>query len=160
MSVVVQYTGICQATETRVDALSSSPVTIYDALNKTASYTGATTPAVTSTANSNKAMAAGAGTIDLTNIPGTNGVGVNGNGLKIQMYKFQAPLTNGAAITIKNGAASGYLLGGVAFSMTLPPGGEFQGYMANVSQSIGAGNKNLDLSGTGTDSINYEIHMG
>lgn len=157
-SVSVQYTGIVQVTETLATALSSAPVIVFDTLNKTNTYGSASTPAVSKDAVNSIAMTTGAVTLDLTNMAGTNGVIVNGNSFKIQMVKFQNPSVN--PITIKNGASNGYLLGGVAWSITIPSGGEFQMYLANVSQTISGTTKNIDISGTGSDSLNYIIVMG
>lgn len=156
--VSLVYNGSVTVTETLATILATAPVLVYDFLNKSSSYNGATTPAVTKAAVNSKAMSAGAATIDLTLLASTNNVNVDMTGLKVQAYKFQNPGAN--AITVKNGASTGYLLGGVAWSLTIPPGGEFQGYLNNVSQSVGGTTKNIDISGTGTDTLNYILVFG
>lgn len=162
MSVTTAYTSALTATETlttNVPDVTSNSI-VHSGYNKTLNLTGATTPPVSKTASFAKALSAGAATIDLTALVGTNGAAVDGTGLRVVMCKFQAPAANANPITLKFGAASPYNLLGASWQIVLSPGQEVLFYGVAAAPAIAAGAKNIDLSGTGSQAVNCIIVMG
>jgi hypothetical protein len=121
---------------------------------------GSSTPPVTLDAYFQKPLVAGAATIDLTALSGTNGATVNFNTKKVQFYKFRNPSTNAGAITVTFGAANPYLLHGSAFKMTLNPGDEVMARLPNTAPTVDATHKNIDISGTGTEALDVGLVAG
>ena len=72
----------------------------HDQFNTTLELSAASTPPVTKVAALQAALVAGAATIDLENLTGTNGAAVVGTGLRVQAMKVRNPSTNANAITI------------------------------------------------------------
>lgn len=135
----------------------------HDAWNSSKSLGALTTPPATLHAAFEKALAAGTATIDLTALVGTNGIAVNGTGLRVQVLRVRAKSTNANPITIGKGATAGYIGFGTDFSLTLGGGaspGEALIYTADAASDIGPANKTLDLVGTGTQSLEVEIVLG
>ena len=163
MTVAASYTANLTVTESLPNQplvnLSSDSVQ-YSGLNTSLSLSGTSTPPASVVGILAQALTSGAATIDLTNVPGTNGVAVSGNGLKIRAVKFANPASNANPITIKFGAANPYLLFGASWSIILQPGQEFLAYLKDAAPAIGSGSKNIDLAGTGTQVLNVLILMG
>jgi hypothetical protein len=128
----------------------------------TRNLTGSTTPPVTAGGVAEKAMVAGAATIDLAALVCVDGSTINLTGLKPRQWKLKAPSTNGAAITVAKGASNGYTGFGANFSITLLPGAEWQGEDVSTTgpAAVAAGVKTLDLSGTTTDELQIVIAAG
>ncbi len=164
MSVTLNYTTNLTVKETITagvpDALAASAVVTHDQFNKSVSLNGSTTPPVSVTASFVKALSTGTGTVDLTALPGTNGATISGTGLKVQALKVQAPPGNANPITLTFGASSPYNLHGATFVITLSPGQEYEFYGNGATPTIGSGAKNIDLSGTGSQTLNFQIVMG
>lgn len=114
----------------------------------------------TKTANFEVALVAGAGSIDLRALDGSNDGVVDGNGLKVQGLFIKAKATNGNPITIDVGDSDGYDLAGAAFSVTLQPGQCFLFYGYDATPDVAAGDKVLDLTGTGTDALQVQVVLG
>jgi hypothetical protein len=164
-SVAATYVSSITAVETIDSAsapfASASDKTItHTGLNKTASLTGATTPPVTKHAANELTLSSGAGTLDLRALVGTNGGAVDGNGLKVQCIKFVNKSTNANSMTIGEGASDGYELCGNAWSVTLAPGQEFLFYGNDATPDIGAAAKDIDIAGTGSQVLQYQVVMG
>jgi hypothetical protein len=122
---------------------------------------GDSSPAASEHAEFQKAMVSGAGTIDLTAMPGkTVNETINGTGLKVQMAKFRALATNANPITIVKGASNGYALLGASMNVTLLPGQSQTLNLDGAAPTIGSGAKTLDISGTGTQVLEVELVMG
>ena len=102
----------------------------------------------------------GAATIDLAALDGLNDKVVNGTGLRVQLLRIKAPSSNVNPITVAKGASNGYDGFGSAFSVTLQPGAEVTILANDAGSDIGAGNKTLDLTGTGSQTLDVEIIMG
>ena len=165
-SVSLSYTGALTVTETLdpalvPDAADANRKITHNAYNTNGlSLSGSTTPPVSLCASFLKALSSGTGTIDLTALVGTNGVAVDGTGLKVRAFKFINPATNANPITIAKGASNGYALAGSAFSVTLAPGQEIQAYLKDGAPAIGSGAKTLDLTGTGTQALQCQVVLG
>ena len=119
-----------------------------------------TSPPVTCGALFQQALAAGVATIDLTALDGLNDKAVNGTGLRVQILRLRAPSSNANPITVAKGASNGYDGLGSAFSVTLQPGAEATLLTSDAGGDIAAGNKTLDLTGTGAQALDVEIIMG
>ena len=107
---------------------------------------------------------AGAATIDLTDLPGTQG-DVDGTGLKVQCFRVHGLATNGI-LTISPGALNPYNLFGAANDLVLPAGFigplecRFDDLLADVTDVSGVGSSQIDLAGTATNVFKIEILLG
>ncbi len=165
MSVTINE---CYAKLTVTETLStnvpaaSAPDIIHSAFNiARTNQTSSSTPPVTKIAAFEQALAAGAATIDLTSLTGTNGAAVTGEGLRVQYMLLVPKSTNTGVITISKGAANGYDGFGADFSIELPAGAGGALLINDDNGSdIAAGNKTLDLAGTLVESLQVVIVMG
>ena len=105
-------------------------------------------------------LIAGALTIDLTALVGTNGAAVDLTGLKIQAIKFRAPTTNSAVINIAPGVANDYDLLGASFSIDLLPGQEVMAFLNEAAPDVATADAEIDLAGTGTDALEVILVAG
>lgn len=115
---------------------------------------------VSKTAVFSKALSGGAATIDLTSLTGTNGASVDFSTLKVQFFKFKNPSTNANSITVTYGASNPYLLGGSGFKWILTPGAEIQGMCYEGSPDVDSTHKTIDLSGTGSQTLQVTLVAG
>jgi hypothetical protein len=164
MSVEVTYAATATVVETLEDnvpaATAPNRKVRHDQYNGAATLSASTTPPVTKVAVFEKALAAGAATIDLTALTGTNEATVDGTGLKVQVLKIKNKSTNANPITIKVGLTDGYQLAGANFEAQISPGQEFLFYGNDATPDIGAAAKTLDLAGTGSQAAEVLIVMG
>lgn len=164
-TVQASFVSTLQVTETLDQTLNpaapdGSRVLTYSNWNTSKLLSGATTPPVTATVNFQQALSTGAATIDLTAVPGANGVSQSLTGLKPRFIKLQNPATNANNITVAKGASNGYTPSGSAFSVTIVPGGELLMDLGANGLAIGSGAKTLDLTGTGSQALNVQIVAG
>ena len=162
MSVTVNYTSKMLTTEvleTNVPAAGDKSVQ-HNGYDTVATASASTTPPVAKCAFFEKALVAGAASIDLTALLGTNGATVDGTGLRVQFLKFRNKATNADPMTLSKGVANGYDGLGAAFSVTLPPGGEALVRAVDGGSDIGSANKTLDLAGVGTEAAEMGIVLG
>ena len=106
------------------------------------------------------ALVAGAGTVDLTNLPGVDGSVVNLTGQKVALVMLKTPASNAAPITVKIGATNGYALDGAGFQFTMGPGEQRLIDKFSNAPAVGPTAKTIDFAGTGTDVIDYQIVGG
>ena len=164
MAVDLTLTAAITAVETlpgNAPYASASNKRVTHTLKNVSSVLGAsTTPPVTKYAGFLQALSTGTATIDLTSLTGTNGAAVTGLGLKLQAAKFTATSTNTGTITLVEGASNGYEMLGNAFSIILQPGQWFMFYGNDAAPDVAAGAKTIDLSGTGSESVDCELVFG
>ncbi len=164
MSVSLSYATNLTAIETldtNVPAAAEANRKVtHNQFNKTASLTGATTPPVTKVAAFEKALSAGAGTIDLTALPGTNGAVVDGTGLKVQAIKLTNKAVNANSIKVAVGGTNGYELAGADFAATLQPGQELVLFGNDATPDVDGTHKTLDLTGTGSQVLQVIVVLG
>jgi hypothetical protein len=164
MSVSALYALTVTTTETletNVPAASATAKAVtHNGYNSSGTLTATSTVPATQCAYFEKALVAGAATIDLTALTGTNGATVSLSGLKVQLLKIKNKATNANAITVGEGAANGYELAGNAWSMILQPGQEFLFGGNDAAPDVGASAKNIDLAGTGTQAVEVAIVGG
>ena len=92
MSVTLAYSvqvSVRETLETNIPATTSgNRVLVHNQYNSTQNLNSTTTPPVTKVAAFLKTLAAGAATITLTSLTGSNGVTVDGTDLKVQIFKI------------------------------------------------------------------------
>jgi hypothetical protein len=163
MSARCSYSSIVTAKETletNVDA-ASNPVVTHNGFNTEETLHATSTPPVTKVFYDTIALVAGAKTIDLTALAGTNGIAVDGTGLKVQQIKFRNRTSN-AAMTFTEGASNGYRLGAcTGWLMGVGAGvDEVGGLFRDTGPDIDGTHKTIDVAGTGTQSFDVAIWMG
>jgi len=163
MTIAVTYSGTITTAET--PATTGSHMTagqkITTTLGQALGGLGAgSTPPCFSRAGADKALSGGAGTLDLQAVIGLNGATVSGATKRLQFAKFAVPITNTGAITIITAVSNGYDGFGAAFSIILAPGAEVLFMLNSAGSVIGASNKDLTLSGTTTEVLQYELIFG
>lgn len=118
------------------------------------------TPAVTKGWQDQVALSGGAVTIDLTALALTGLTSVDFTGLKVQAVKIKVSASATGAMTFVPGATTGYNIFGASGSLVLPPGGVAVIYAPEGWADVGAGAKNIDVSGTGTETFWIEMVAG
>lgn len=132
----------------------------FDGQSEKSALTASTTPNVTVHAVGTKTLVAGAVTLDLRTLTGLNGVAVDLNGLKPRMIVFENPSTNANPVTIVFGSATPYTGLGAAFNLTLPVATKAAFLLGTAGVAVSATVKFLDITGTGSQVLNYEIVAG
>jgi len=168
MAVEANYTlklEIDETLELGQDHVDDPEIT-HKIADDSGTLTATTTPAVTKAWSDKVTLAAGAGSIDLTALDrGSVLSDVDMTGLKIQSWKIKAPATNSAAITVQRDAGgSGYNLFGAdktgAEKILVSPGDVYAWAGNESREDVGAAEKLIDLVGTGTDVISFELVAG
>jgi hypothetical protein len=163
MSVAVTYAvtvTTVETLETSVPAASANGKAVtHSGFNRTSTaLTSSTTPPVTKCSYMQPALSAGAYTINLTTLTGTNGATVTMSGLKVQVLKIK---NNGANVmSFTEGASNGYALLGASFLFALQPGQEITLYGNDATPDVAAGDCTIDVTGTGTQSFDLAVIAG
>lgn len=105
------------------------------------------------------ALVAGEASLDLTDLPGIQDA-ITLAGLKVQAAQLRAPVGNTGAITIEPADSDGFPIGGTGAVIVVPPGGEVTMYTPEGTPDVGASASDVDISGTGTDSIEIVLLAG
>lgn len=138
--------------------------TVTTVMTTTKTLNPGSTPPASKYSAGDLTLSTGAGTIDLTSLPDANGVAaaVTLSGLKIAAAKFRNPSTNANSMTIAKGASSGFTGFGSAFSHVLQPGAEIVIGHNNAAGdvAVAGGNKTLDVTGTGSQVLEFEFVAG
>jgi hypothetical protein len=162
MSVTTTYASTVttvETLETNVPAASAGDKTVtHNGFNSSAALNAGSTPPATKCAYFTQALTAGAATIDLTALTGTNGATVNGTGLKLQVLKIKNLGAN--TLTITTGASNGYAVAGADFSVALAQNQEFTFYGNDATPEIASDAKTIDLAGTSAQTSQVTIVMG
>jgi len=144
-------------------AISSSNNTVtHDGFNVAVTLNASSDPDGKSVACWEETLSDGAATIDLTNLTGTNGGTVSGDGKRVRALLVKAPSDNGNVITLSKGASNGYAGLGSSFSVDLDPGCSHLFYLADQGDEVSNGvDDTLDLAGTGfTDFLELQVVFG
>lgn len=107
-----------------------------------------------------QALTAGTATIDLTALTGANGASVTLSGLKVQYFYMKATATNTGAITATEGASNGYELLGNGWTLAVADGMAVAVWGEDETPDVAAGAKTIDLSGTGSETVEIMIVAG
>lgn len=140
--------------------LSSAKSTTTNGLNLATTINSGTGVPATKQAFKQLAMTAGAATIDLRNLVGVNGGAQDGNGLKVQAIIFRGKSDNANPITVAYGASNGYALLGSSFTFDLKPGQMLMAFLNEAAPDINSSAKTIDISGTGSQVLEYQLVMG
>lgn len=168
MSISVVIRQHCIVTETlEGEYVSDEDATVtIDGVNGTGTetLTASTTPPATKQSCFDIALSAGAVTINLASLPGLNGEAgaVDGTGLKVQSITLKNKASNANAMTITEGASNGHPTLGSSFSVTLLPGQSIQLFNdgVDVGTDIAAGDRTIDVAGTGAQVLAVHVVMG
>ena len=162
MAVKLNYQAVATVMETLesnvAGAAAGNRVVTLNQYNSSAQLDANTTPPVTKTAVFLATLSGGALTLDLTALTGTNGIAVDGTGLKVQLFKIKNKGANN--LTVKFGASNPYNLLGASWTMILAQNQEISFYGNDASPDISSSAKNIDLSGTTTQTSEVVIVMG
>lgn len=163
----ISATAVSQLTvvETLTDDVPFAPGAsiTHNGLNTTAKLSATTTPAGAEVAAIAVPLVAGAATIDLTAMAGTNALAVNGTGLQIQAVKIQNPAGNEHPLLVTPADSDGYPLFGFSGNLMLNPGEELLWIGDGALSTIGPALKKLTLSdggAGGTETHNFIFVLG
>lgn len=160
MAVSSTFAFTCDTRETLTAGVdgADNPVIYHNGFNVTGVIDSTTTPDAEGIVSKTLAMTAGAYTIDLSSMTGTNGAAVNMTGKAIRIFRIEN--AGAAAMTIAKGASNGHTGLGATFQAAIPIGGAIQFYLKSGGVAVSGTDKTLDIAGTGTDSFNLTIVYG
>jgi len=157
ITAVVQSKVTLTETLTNDDLIADSQL-VHSGYDQNTTLSGSTSPDITKAAYQTIALVAGAKTIDLTALL-LNGNAVTLDGLNPRAIHLKN--TGAAAMTIVAGASNGYTGLGALFSVTLPPDAGFlMDWPLDNATAVSATVKTLDVTGTGTDTLQLSILAG
>jgi hypothetical protein len=81
-------------------------------------------------------------------------------GLKPRAIRVKALAANSGNVTVVKGASNGYDGMGGSFSVVLEPGQAFMFDFYTAGNAVASNNKTIDLSGTGTDGVQFSTIAG
>jgi hypothetical protein len=163
MSVTVNYAATLTVAEVPARNTGSAPANTgtitHTSDNQAHTLSAGTTPPATDVAAFTLTLTAGAATIDLRALTGTNGAVVDGNGLKVQSVQIK---NNGANLmTFKVGATNGHTgIFGATTGLPVQPGGEVLLFSNDNGDDIDATHRNWDVTGTAAQAARVKIVLG
>ena len=163
MAITVTYVSQLTVVETLAgEYLGTDNTVTTNGLNTSNEWTASTTPPVSKYSAGTLTLSSGSGTINLASMPDANGVAgtVDFTGLKVNAYKLRNKSTNANNITIAEGASNGYPLHGASFTLTLRPGEELTYKGTDVGTDVGSADRILDVTGTGSQILEFELVAG
>ncbi len=119
-----------------------------------------TTPPVTEVWSDTIPLVAGAFTIDLEALVGSNLPVIDMTGLRVQVFQFSCPEANGNLMQITAGAVDGYDLGGPSMNWRVLPGDTMLLVLNDNAPDVAPTNSQIDIAGTGTDIFEILIAAG
>ncbi len=155
-TVAATLTSALTIVETFTGGQVSTDNTItINGLNETLTLNATSTPPISKEANFTTTLSTGTATIDLTALPGlTADETVTFLNLKVAAVKFTNPSTNANNITVAKGGSSGYsFCGTTTFSIPIAPGQSVLIQCDGDAGTVGSGAKNIDLTGTGSQTL-------
>lgn len=162
MSVQVTYKAMATVAETIAQNTGSAPastnVVTHTEYDEAFSLSALTTPPATKVAEFLMTLDTGAFTIDLRDLTGTNAGVIDGNGLKVQVFRFKNLGAN--TMTLTFGGSNPYNLLGSAFVVDIPAGAHFMYFGNDATPDIASGAKEIDVTGTGAQTAEVTIIMG
>ena len=138
----------------------TTPDLIYDKLNTSKALTSSTTPAVSNGSKQEIALSSGTKTVDLTALTDANGASISLSGLKVVAVQLENPAANANNMTFAPGSANGCNFMGASGQVTLSPGQSIEIYNHTGGPTIGSGIKNIDVTGTGSQTFYFGIVAG
>lgn len=155
-------------TETLSTEGAATPTLTIAQYNTQIALSAGTTVPATKSSVFTPQLSGGALTIDLTSLTDPGGAALNATGLKLQYLKFNNGVTtdgvlakgSNATVTLTNGATNGYDLFGGSNSLTIVAGGWVELYFNDLLDDVGSTDKDIDLSGAGTDAFECVMVFG
>lgn len=162
MAVSLRYENRVKMIETETGTLlnATDNTLTWDGLDREFTLNASTTPDIEDCALFVVTLTAGAATVDLTAMAHQAGVTKSATGKKVRVWKFWPATANAGNITVAKGASNGYAPLGTTLAKIIAPDGDSSDYFKAAAGDVGAGAKNLDFSGTGTDSVLVAIGWG
>ena len=167
MSVSLVSVNSLKLIETSSSAgILSGDATLSFQLTKPYTRNSTTTPDVEDGAFVVIAMSGGAATIDFTALvhqilSASATLTKSASGKKIREIMFVNPTGNTGNIRVKNGASNDLIpCGSAAFDFTIPPGGSARFEYQDAGTAIGSSDRNLDISGTGAETLQMLVGWG
>ena len=160
MSVSAQVTMKCRVTETLSDTSLASNGTdvVHDAYGLATTIKADSAVPATKVAAGIQTLTAGALTMDLTALTGTNGAAVTALGLKLQVWLLKN--LGAAVMTFSEGASNGYAALGASFSFKLLQNQMAQFYLADAAPDVASGDRTIDVAGTGSQTFQNVMVLG
>jgi PKD repeat protein len=160
MAVQLSYAGTAKIQETLASGVdgAGTPTILHSSFDDQGTLTASTTPPVTKCVVKVIALVAGAATINLATITGTNGLAQDSTGLKVQYFRVKN--LGAAAMTFTAGASEGYNLAGASFNMAILPGQWFIFFGNDATPDVAAADRQIDVAGTGTDTFELTLVTG
>lgn len=163
MSVTADWAlkvNVVETLSTDIDA-APSPNINHTGFSTRGTFTASSDVPVTVVSADGIALVTGGHTIDLSALPGTNGATVNGNGLKVQLFKFKN--TGSAVMTLTEGAANGYRLMGTAagWEIAVFAGQEILLNLNELAPNVVTDTDDeIDIAGTAVETFEVMIVLG
>ena len=146
--------------KTNLNGSTSSNKELISKISKTLNLTSGSTPDVELIYEGTQALTAGTATIDLTALTNSEGATITTTGKKVRLIMIVPTSSNTAALTLTVGASNGYLLGGAAWKFAFTDEQWALIYLGADAPDVGSSAKNIDISGTGTESVKLLILFG
>lgn len=163
MALTLTFTPTIQAAETLESGVtfSSDAILTHALTDLGLALTGSSSPPVSKIAEGRKALSGGAGTLDFAAIPGANGATQDMTGLKPRFAILRNPSTNTGSMVVADGATNGHnFFGDGSGQVTLLVGHWIILYFAGNAAAVASVDKTIDITGTGTESLDYFLVFG
>ena len=161
MSVSVTYAATATVVETLPNNTGSAPTATrqvtHTEYNESATLNSGSTPPATLVAEFLLTLTAGAATIDLTALTGTNSATVDGTGLRPQVVRIKNLGAN--AMTFVTGASNGHNHF-TSSGTVVRPSGHIMNFPYDGDEDIDATHKTWGVSGTGSQTAEVTIILG
>jgi len=161
---VAKLTAVFEVIEslsaTNLSGTTSSAAEKVNKINKVREMTSGTTPDAEVVYMGTEALTAGTATIDLKALTNSEGDTIVTEAKKVRAIFMGATSSNTAAITLTEGASNGYELGGDGWKLALTDEQWAIIYLGSDAPAVGDSTKNIDISGTGTESVKLLIVFG
>ena len=105
-------------------------------------------------------LSSGTATIDLKALANSEGTTIVTEGKKVRVFKAKAADDNANPLTLTFGASSAYLLAGAAWKVILNADDSVLFILNDNAPAISSSTKDIDLSGTDTQSVDIIIIFG
>lgn len=162
MAVSITPTIGFNAVETLVTGVdgATSPSVSHNKFNiPSVTHNANSTAPVTMASYRTYTLVAGAVTIDLRALLGVGDESQDADGLKLQTIVIRNPSGNNA-ITVTTGATNGFPLFGGTNSVIIPADSELAFHVPEGLVNVSATDKDIDVSGTGTEKFDMGICLG
>ena len=157
MAVSVTYDFKITTRETLTSNIPDVPnkVVVANAYNESATLNASSTPPATKKASALITLTAGAYTLDLSTMTDASGAAI-GYGLRVQLIRIKNLGAN--PMTFAEGASNGLAL--ACGSIVVPAGGIDQIFLNDAAPDMAAGDRTLDVTGTGAQTAEITVVFG